>query len=105
MEGTSFQSAWFVLALVAALLNLVVGTVARAWGRVKLLSLQTVWAEWLPYSEWEFKRSAVYWAGMHFEHNTGVVNKKGRIVLIMTVAFLVEAVLMFAWGLNEAGAS
>jgi hypothetical protein len=103
--GVDFQSSWFVLTLAAALFNLVTGTVARTWGRVKLLSLQTVCAEWLPYSEWEFKRRAVYWAGMHFEHNTNVVNKKGRVILLMTAAFLVEAVFMFVWGLSEAGAS
>ena len=103
VEGVSFQSALFVLGLAAALLNLVIGTVARTWGQVTLLNLQAVCAEWLHLPEWEFKRRAVYWAGQHFQHNTHVVNKKGRTVLLMTIAFLVEAVFMSAWGLSEAG--
>ncbi len=102
-EEVSFRSAWFVLALAAALLNLMIGTVARTWGQVTLLSLQTVCAEWLYLPEWEFKRSAVYWAGEHFQHNTNVINRKGLAVLLMTIAFLIEAVLMLAWGLSVAG--
>ena len=105
MEKVSFGSVWFVAALAVALANLVVGMVARTSGGIKLMSLQTVCEDWLHHSEWEFKQLSVYWAGRHFEHNTNVVNKKGRVVLWMTGAFLAEAALMLAWGLGEAAAS
>ena len=76
MEKVSFGSVWFVAALAVALVNLVVGMVARTSGGIKLMSLQTVCEDWLHHSEWEFKQLSVYWAGRHFEHNTNVVNKK-----------------------------
>ena len=61
-----------------ALLNLLIGAVARAYGGLKLLGVQRIYEEWLERTDWEFKRSAVYWAGSHFERNSDLVNRKSK---------------------------
>ena len=104
LEEVNLGSAWLVAAMVLALLNVVIGAVARAYGEVKLLRLNTVYDDWLGLSLWEFRKRSVDWAGRHFDQNRSLVNRKGQTVAAMTVIFLVEAALMLVWGLGEAGA-
>ena len=102
-EEASLKSGWFVAAVALALLNLLIGAVARAYGGLKLLGVQRIYEEWLERTDWEFKRSAVYWAGSHFERNSDLVNRKSKAVTAMTLAFILEAAFMLVWGLGEAG--
>ncbi len=104
VEEVSLGSAWLVAALALALLNVLIGAVARGSGEVKLLRLNAIYEEWLGLSLWEFKKRSVDWAGRHFDQNKSLVNRKGQTVLAMTIIFLVEAALMLVWGLHEAGA-
>ena len=63
--------------------------------------MDTVRAEWLEYTEPDFKSEAVYWATEHFEKNVKTVNLKGRAVIVMTGAFLIETVSLVAWGVIQ----
>ena len=99
----SLTSWWFYLALAMGLLNLLLGAGARATGHIKLLGLDTVRAEWLEYTEPDFKSEAVYWATEHFEKNVKTVNLKGRAVIVMTGAFLIETVALVVWGVIQVG--
>lgn len=104
-EEASLRSGWFVAAVALALVNLLIGAIARAYGGLKLLGVHRIYDEWLEHNDWQFKRSAVYWAGSHFEWNSNLVNWKSKAVAVMTLAFILEAALMLVWGLGEAGRS
>ena len=82
---------------------MLLGTIMRALGGSTLLGLDTVRAEWLKYTESDFKSEAVYWATQHFEKNVKTVNCKGRAVIVMTGAFLTETVLLVVWGVSQVG--
>ncbi len=103
-EEASLRSGWFVAAVALALVNLLIGAVARAYGGLKLLGVHRIYDEWLERDDWEFRRSAVYWAGRHFEWNSNLVNWKSKAVAAMTLAFILEAAFILVWGLGEAGA-
>lgn len=105
VEEVNLGSAWLVAAMVLALLNVVIGAVARAYGEIKLLRLNAIYDDWLGLSLWEFRKRSVDWAGRHFDQNRNLVNRKGQTVGFMTAVFLVEAALMLVWGLGQAGRS
>ena len=87
-----------VLAFVAMMF---LGVLARVWGGVAVVSPADLYARWLHYSEWEFKKNAVYWAGKHFEKNWTVVNLKGWAATGMSALFLAETVFLLMWAVEE----
>ena len=54
---------------------------------------------WLHYSEWEFKKNAIYWAGQHFNANVSRINIMGWILTGMIALFSVEVVLLLVWAI------
>lgn len=97
VEDVDFRSPCFGLALAAFVAVVVLGAVARVWGNVKLISPQVLYDDWLHYSEWEFKKNAIYFAGQHFETNRSLVNNKSWAGLAMTALLLLEVGLLVAW--------
>ena len=96
-DDIGFTSGWFIAGLGVFLVNAVIGTLAKTWGGITLLSIERLHEDWLHHSEWEFQIRAVDWAGRHFRQNMSVVNMKGRVATGMTALFLVEAVLFLVW--------
>lgn len=101
IKDVDFRSPWFILALFVFITVVVVGAAARVWGSVKLISPQVLYDQWLHYSEWEFKKNAVYWAGQHFDANRSLVNNKGWAALGMTALLLIEVGLLLAWVVTQ----
>ena len=101
IKDVDFRSPWFILALSAFITVVVVGAVARVSGSVKLINPQVFYGQWLHYSEWEFKKNAVYWAGQHFDANSSLVNNKAWVAFGMTALLLVEVGLLLAWVLTQ----
>jgi hypothetical protein len=95
--AADFHSWWFVSAVIAAALTLVAGMVARSWGALSVLAPDLLYDKWLAYREWEFKKNALYWAGRHFLDNLSVINRKARVVTVMTVLLLTEAACLLVW--------
>ena len=93
----SFESAWFVSAVVLALATIALGSAVRLSGALSLVNPATVYAQWLHLSQWEFQRHALYYAGQHFEANGALVNRKARGVFVMTSLFLLELICLFVW--------
>jgi hypothetical protein len=97
IKDVDFRSPWFVSALSMLIAVIVIGAVARIWGAVQLITPQMLYDQWLDYTEWEFKKNAVHWAGQHFKANSALVNKKAWAAFGMTVLLLLEMVLLLVW--------
>jgi hypothetical protein len=57
--------------------------------------------QWLDYTEWEFKKNAVHWAGQHFKANSALVNNKALAAFGMTVLLLLEMGLLLGWVVTQ----
>jgi hypothetical protein len=96
-KNATFTSYWFYAAMFLFVVIVIVGTVGLAYGTLRLISPKILYEEWLGYSEWEFKKNFVFWAGVHFEQNRGLVNKKGWTAILLTMLFLGESALLVVW--------
>ena len=80
---------------------MLIGVLARVWGRLRLLSPQNLYDEYLEDSDWTFREHVLYYAGEHFERNRSLINKKGRIADGMTILFVAETIMLLIWVLTE----
>lgn len=95
-----FGSVWFVLALLAFVLSIGTGMVARASGTIKLLSPDKLYERYLSKDQEQFKKDVLYYAGAHAVDNHRLVLFKGRAQSIMTGLFLAEVILLVLWITN-----
>lgn len=101
IKDVDFWSPWFVSALSIFIAVIVTGLVARALGTVQLITPLLLYDQWLDYTEWEFKKNAVYWAAQHFKTNSALVNNKAWTAVGMTVLLLLEMGLLLAWVVTQ----
>jgi hypothetical protein len=93
----SFQAGRLYLAILCFAALMIIGLIGQARGGVILANPAVLYKEWLLFSEWEFKKTAVYWSGEHFELNGKHIQTKARSAVVMTALFITELVFMFAW--------
>ncbi|MDT4895908.1 MAG: hypothetical protein QOH25_985 [Acidobacteriota bacterium] len=96
-KALSFNSTWFIAAACAFAFAMIAGTVARLRGRIILLHPSQLYQSWLHFSEWEFKKNMVYFAGQHFEANRSLAEIRGRLTTLTASLFLVEGVCLAMW--------
>jgi hypothetical protein len=96
-DDVHFGSFWFMAAIGIFVLIAIIGTLGRISSGLKLISPQKLYAEWLSWSEWEFKKNAIYWAGEHFKYNASLVNKKANFALLMSAFLVIEIVFIVIW--------
>jgi hypothetical protein len=96
-RGLHFRSVWLYLSLAAFALTLFLGTYARLTGTVRLLNPSTLYEKWLHFSEWEFKKNFIYFAGKDFEANKALIEKKWKLSVAVSCLFFLEAVLLVVW--------
>jgi hypothetical protein len=96
-NGLHFRSVWLYLALAAFAFTLLLGTYARLSGTVRLLNPSTLYEKWLHFSEWEFKKNFIYFAGKDFEANKALIEKKWKLSVAVSCLFFLEAVLLVVW--------
>ncbi|MEX2237279.1 MAG: hypothetical protein WEB00_07075 [Dehalococcoidia bacterium] len=101
VDEPDFRSAWFGLAIASFVLLVATSALARAWGAITVANPAELDRAWLDYSENEFKRNAIYWAGQHFEANARVTYWKGWALNLMTALFLAEMLLLLVWAIGE----
>jgi hypothetical protein len=92
-----FWSLWFMSAMGMFLLTALVGILGRICGGLKLVSPQKLYNEWLNYSEWEFKKNAIYFAGEHFIYNSSQINRKVNFTIIMSILLVLEVAFIIIW--------
>ncbi len=100
LKGIPFRSAWFYLAVAAFVAAVATGTHARIKGSLKVMLPKELSENWLEYSEADFKKYFVKWAGEHFEENRITINHKGTLAAIMSWLFFAEAIFLAAWVLS-----
>jgi hypothetical protein len=71
--------------------------ISRLKGDIALLSPFKIYQTELHKTEWEFKKDAIYWAGINFEHNNNIVLQRHRLVILMSFIFLMEAAVLAVW--------
>ena len=95
---------WFIAAMTTAVLTLAIGIAAKlvsgATG-IWFLSPANLYERWLHYSEWEFKKNAIYWAGRHFEANVSRINTMGWLLTGMTFLFALEVIFLLVWAITS----
>jgi hypothetical protein len=96
-KNLTLNSEWFIAAVVAFVAAIVVGTIGRVTGHVKVILPITLYNEWLHFSEWEFKKNMIFFAGKHFEHNRALANRRGWITSVTALLFFIEGVLVALW--------
>lgn len=96
-RGLSFRSWWLFLGLGAFVAQLVIGTLGRSFGTVRLLKPEIFYEKWLDKSPWTFKKDLVFWAGKDFNDNAALLRTKWRLTLIVSVLFFVEVIFLLAW--------
>ena len=101
VKDVDFRSPLFLSALSIFIVVIATGFVVRALGTVQLITPQLLYDKWLDYTEWEFKKNAVYWAAQHFKANRALVNNKGWAAFGMTVLLLLEMGLLLAWVVTQ----
>jgi hypothetical protein len=93
LREVNFLSLWFIAGLFAFVAAMICGVAGRAYGLVTLVNPKVIYDNWLHFTEWEFKKNAIYFAGKHYEANASLVNTKGRFLTVMSLLFVLEIVL------------
>jgi hypothetical protein len=93
----AFDAGRFYFAIACFVVLMIVGVLAQARGAVKLANPALFYTQWLHFSDWEFKKNAIYFAGQHFETNGALIQRKATASIVMTVLFLMELLFLFSW--------
>jgi hypothetical protein len=96
-RGLTFRSGWFITAIVLFCIANIIGVISRLKGDIALLSPFKIYQTELHKTEWEFKKDAIYWAGVNFEHNNSIVLQRHSLVILMSFIFLLEAAALAVW--------
>lgn len=96
-SGIDFVDGRFILAMVCFAALITTGVVVRVRGRVTLVNPSMLYKDWLHFSEWEFKKNAIFFSGKHFEANKAIIDRKSAAAIGMTALFLVELLFLFGW--------
>src|SRR2546426_3649416 len=96
-KGISFLSAWFLAAMLSFLAGVIIGLIGRAAGKLTLPNPMVHFEKSLRHPEWEFKKNAIYFAGLHFSANSDAIRKKGNVAASVAVFLVIEIVCLICW--------
>ena len=96
-KNIPFRSLWFYVAALAFVAAIVTAVIGRVRGRVIALHPATLYEKWLHYSEWEFKKNFIHFAGEHFEANRQLVDRRNTLTVWASILFLAEALAVAVW--------
>lgn len=91
-----FSSRWFVLAVIAAGLVIVLGSFARLHGKLYTIDPKLL-EDWLPDSQLEFQRNIVHYAGRDFDRNYSLLFRNWSLSVAVNVLFFIEVVFLVIW--------
>jgi hypothetical protein len=96
-RGLTFRSKWLYAALALFVVQLLVGTIARSFGYIKLIRPHVLWDRWLEKDPWSFKKDYVFFAKQHFDHNAALLRRRWWLMLLISFLFFVEVILLVVW--------
>ena len=88
-----YHAWWMVAALAVFLLAIFLGIYARMVGHVEIVSPTTLYDHWIQYTDDDFKRYFIYYAGKHMEANVSLLEKRHRLLRWAICLFFLEALL------------
>ena len=86
----------FSLAAILFIVALGMGTFARLRGKNTIITPKVLYKEWLDFSEHEFKKNLIRFAGEHLDKNTRVIDSKQRWLVAATFTFFLEVLVLAA---------
>jgi hypothetical protein len=92
-----FHSPLFLLGVGAFLVGATAGVVGRSIGKLALPDPNVIFEKHLGWSNWEFKKNSIGYAGEAFEKNRKKIDKKYWLAMAATVLLLVEVALFSLW--------
>jgi hypothetical protein len=96
-RGLTFRSNWLYAALGLFVVQLLVGTMARTFGSIKLVRPHVLWERWLEKNPWLFKKDFVHFARQHFDHNASLLRRRWWLMLLISLLFFIEVILLVVW--------
>ena len=81
---------WIIAATALFMSALATGTYARLTGSLTIMTPKKLHDKWLRLDEEIFKRYAVYFSGKHLEKNRRLLVKRHRLLVAVTLLFLLE---------------
>jgi hypothetical protein len=87
---------WLIAAACSFTLALGFGIYARQKGALTILNPRMLYQKWLHFSELEFKKNLIFFAGEHLDKNKNLLIIKDRLLMVVTVMFFLEAVCLVA---------
>lgn len=91
-----YQRGWMVAATVVFLSAICLGTYARLVGHVVIMTPTILYDSWIQYSEEDFKRYSIYYAGKHMKMNASLLARRYRLLSGVILLFVLEALLFGA---------
>jgi len=95
--GVSFGWRWMVVVMISFLVALILGTYGSLCGSFKLIDPGLLYDRYLGYSEWDFKKNFIYWAGYNSKANRELIEKKWRISIGITALLFIEILGVVLW--------
>jgi hypothetical protein len=92
-----FGTASFLCGMGFFVLAAVLGIIGRVTGNIVLPNPMTLYEKSLHWSEWEFKKAQIFFAGENFNANAEAIREKGVVALAMTGAVLMEVICFAIW--------
>jgi len=96
-RGLTFRSNWLYAALGLFVAQLLIGTITRSFGYIKLVRPHVLWDRWLEKEPWVFKKDYVFFAKQHFDHNANLLRRRWWLMLLISFLFFIEVILLVAW--------
>ena len=96
-RGLTFRSNWLYAALGLFVAQLLIGTIARSFGYIKLVRPQVLWERWLEKDTWLFKKDYVFFGKQHFDHNAALLRRRWWLMLLISFLFFIEVILLVVW--------
>ena len=96
-SGLSLRAPAFLLAVTLFVALAGVALYGRIYGHLTVPHPMRIYQHHLQRSSWDFKKSQIYYAGLHFDQNARAVWTKGVIANIMTGLFVWEILAFITW--------
>jgi len=93
----SFISGWFIAALFAFFIAIVVAAIAQHKGKIRVIDPTILYQKWLELPPERFQKNLIFFSGEHFGLNCDIIDKKHRGLNVAAIVFLIEFILLAVW--------
>lgn len=102
-RGIALSGGFFYAAIIVGAFVLIVGTIGRIFGKIRVLNPIVINREWLTLSKYDFKLTLVATAAKAHRINERCFDFRRRIWILTSVLVFVQALLLALWSTHSAG--